>query len=298
MYDPSQDTQPPGPFVDAAWLERNLDDRNLRVIDTRGRVPASGERPVSLRDAFEQAHIPGAQFVDWFDDFVDIDDDVPNQLAGPVRFEAAASRLGIDEETLVVAYDDYHSIFAGRIWWAFRAMGHDRVRVLDGGLTSWRAEGRALEQTERRLPARRFVARPRPQLRWTIEQVAERSAATVLVDARSRERFEGRAGDLVPGHVPGAVNAPYAELVGADGLLRPVEELRAVLLRAGIDPDAPPASIVASCGSGISASVPLLALEVLAPGAGAHAAVYDGSWAEWSRSGRPIETGTGNVRTP
>jgi thiosulfate/3-mercaptopyruvate sulfurtransferase len=98
----------------------------------------------------------------------------------------------------------------------------------------------------------------------------------------------------VPGRVPGAVNAPYVELVGEDGFLRAREELESVLRGAGIDPDDPPAHLVACCGSGISAAVPLLALEVLAPGAGVRGAAYDGSWAEWSRSGQPVASGDGS----
>lgn len=284
---------PRGPFVDAAWLEQHLDDPRVRVLDTRGRVPAPGDAPVSMRAAFEEGHVPGASFVTWNVDFIDIDDHVANQLAGPDRFAAAASALGIDDDSIVVTYDDYHSVFAARLWWAFRAMGHGRVFVLDGGWQGWLADGRPTSTDDARPEPGTFVARPVPELRWTIDQVAQRDDDVVLVDARSRARFAGTGGDPVGGHMPGAVNVPYTELVGDDGLVRAREELVKVLRRAGIDPEDPPARIVASCGSGISASVPLLALELLAPGAGVHAAVYDGSWSEWSKSGRPIETGPG-----
>lgn len=282
---------PPGPLVDTDWLSRHLEHPRVVVLDTRGRVPAPGDAVRSLRDEFAEGHVPGAQFIDWNETFIDVDAPAANQLAMPDRFAAAAGALGIGSHTLVVAYDDYHSIFAARVWWAFRAMGHDAVRVLDGGWTAWQAEARPVERDERPRAAAAFTPRPRPELVWSIEQVAAREPDVVLVDARSRERFAGTGSDPVGGHIPGAVNAPYAELVGADGHLRPAEELRAVLAAAGIDPDDPPTRIVASCGSGISASVPLLALEVLQPGAGTRAAVYDGSWAEWSRSGLPIAVG-------
>jgi thiosulfate/3-mercaptopyruvate sulfurtransferase len=287
-----------GPFVDGAWLEQHLDDPRVCVLDTRGRVPAPGTSPVSQRPAFDDAHIPGASFVQWNVDFVDVDDPVANQLAGPDRFAAAALALGIGDDTIVVAYDDYHSVFAARLWWAFRAMGHERVVVLDGGWQGWVADGRPTSSgassgaDATREPAT-FTPRPVPALRWTIDQVAGRSDDVVLVDARSRARFAGTGNDPVGGHIPDSVNAPYVELVGEDGFVRAREDLAKVLRRAGIDPDDPPARIVASCGSGISASVPLLALELLAPGAGVRAAVYDGSWSEWSKAGRPIETGPG-----
>jgi thiosulfate/3-mercaptopyruvate sulfurtransferase len=293
MNDFPQIPAPPGPLVGADWLDAYAADPRIRVLDTRGRVPAPGTRPQSMRDTYEDGHIPGAQFVSWFEDFVDPDDPVPNQLASPARFAAAASALGIDADTLVVAYDDYHSIFAARLWWAFRAMGHEHVRVLDGGWTGWWTGDHEVATGSEPAPEpRTFHAHPVPELRWTIEQVAARPDEVLLVDARSRERFAGTGNDPVSGHIPGAVNVPYAELVGIDGLLRPARELHAVFAAAGIDPLHPPEQLVASCGSGISASVPLLALESLARGAGARGAVYDGSWAEWSRSGRVIATGS------
>lgn len=292
MADESQNQGvPAGPIVDGAWLERHLDDPRVQVLDTRGRVPKPGMEPESLRAAFDAGHIPGASFVTWNVDFVDLDDPVANQLAGPDRFAAAASVHGIGDDSIVVAYDDYHSIFAARLWWAFRVMGHQRVYVLDGGWQGWLANGRSVSTLDAIPERATFTPQPVPELRWTIDQVADRDSDVVLVDARSRTRFAGAGGDAVGGHVPGSVNAPYAELVDADGFLRAREDVARVLHAANIDPADPPERIVATCGSGISASVPLLALELLAPGAGVRGAVFDGSWSEWSSSGRPVETG-------
>ena len=290
----SPSSAPSGPIVDAAWLAQHLDDPRVRVLDTRGRVPSPGEAPRSLRPEFDAGHISGASFVTWNVDCVDHDDPVAHHHAPPDRIAAAASALGIDDDTLVVAYDDYHSIFAARLWWAFRAMGHERAYVLDGGWQGWLAAGHPTSTSDATPEPATFTPRPVPALRWTIDEVAARGSDVVLVDARSRARFAGTGGDLVGGHVPGAVNAPYVELVGEDGFLRAREELAEVLRAAGIDPADPPSTIVATCGSGISASVPLLALELLAPGAGVRGAVYDGSWSEWSTSGQPIETGAGS----
>lgn len=282
---------PAGPLVDAAWLLDHLRHPRVRVLDTRGRIPAPGTPAEPWRAHYDAGHIPSASFVTWNRDFVDTADPVPNQLASPARFEAAASALGIDCDTIVVAYDDYHSIFAARLWWAFRAMGHARVYVLDGGWNGWLAAGHPVTTTEPSPAPATFVADPQPRLRWTLEQVAQRGDDVLLVDARSRDRFAGTGSDPIGGRIPGSVNAPYVELVGTDGFVRPREELGAVLRAAGIDPACPPEVVVGTCGSGISSAVPLLALEVLAPGAGVRGAVFDGSWAEWSRSGQPIGVG-------
>ena len=191
---------PAGPFVSPDWLAARLDDPGVVVIDTRGRVPAPGAAPASMRADFDEAHLPGAQFVDWFSDFVDVDDPVPNQLAGPARATAAAARLGIGADTVVVAYDDYHSIFAGRLWWALRALGHDAVRVLDGGWTGWVAGGHPVSN-EAAAPlggsatGEPFVARPVEELRWMVDDVASRTPEVVLVDARSREHTRERRRD-------------------------------------------------------------------------------------------------------
>jgi len=288
------DDLPPGPLVTVEWLAAHLDDPRVRVLDTRGRVPAPGTRPVSMRPNYEAGHIPGASYVEWTGDFIDHEQAIPNQLARADQFTAAAAAHGIGFDSLVIVYDDAHSIFAGRLWWAFRAMGHDAVRVLDGGWSAWLAEQRATSDVEPALPApdHPFVASPRPELRREIDQVRDLPPDVVLIDARSRERFAGAGGDPIGGHIPGAVNVPYSELVRDDGRLRSAAELRAAFARANINVDAPPGRIVTTCGSGISASIPLLALDALRSGdphgPGRTGAIYDGSWAEWSRSGLPI----------
>lgn len=281
--------------VGAAWLAEHLDDPRVRVLDTRGRVPAPGTPARSMRSEFEAGHVPGAAFVEWTRTFVDTDDPVPNQLARPAAFANAATGLGIGDDTLVVAYDDYHGIFAARLWWAFRAMGHDAVRVLDGGLAAWRDAGHPLESGPARpRPAAPFHPSPRASLlidaHGVDEVVARRPPGTVLLDARSPDRFAGAGSDPVGGHIPGAVNVPYAALTDRDGRLRSSDELRAAFAAAGIDPAAPPQRIVATCGSGTSAAVPLLALATLGVD-GVTTAIYDGSWNEWSRTGRPVATG-------
>jgi thiosulfate/3-mercaptopyruvate sulfurtransferase len=269
-----------------------MNDPRVRILDARGRH-ASSSLPHAKRAEFGAGHVPGAVFVDWERDFVDRDDPVPVQVAGADAFAARAGQLGIGDEDLVVTYDDYYGIFAARIAWAFRYYGAD-ARVLDGGWTTWRDEARptADDAAAPAAPAARtFIARTRPRLRRTVDEVrqaCERGAA--LVDARPRHLFLGEVGVPNTGHIPGSRCLPYQELVdGATGLWAAPAAVARLARDAGIDPDRPPAELIATCGSGVSATVALLSLERI----GVHCdGVYDGSFNEWSADGRrPIEYG-------
>jgi thiosulfate/3-mercaptopyruvate sulfurtransferase len=270
---------PEGPLVDGAWLEANLRNARVRVLDVRGRHPSS-PLPHAKHAEYLRAHIPGAAFVDWEHDFVAVDDPVPVQVVGAREFADRAAALGVGDGDLVVTYDDYYGIFAARIAWAFRLYGAES-RVLDGGWTTWREQHRPVTD-ERTDPARaRFTTRLRPRLRRTLTEVerACRQGAT-LVDARPRHLFLGEEGVASTGHIPGARCLPYQELVdGATGLWAAPAAVERLARDAGIDPDRPPAELIATCGSGISATVALLALERI----GVHCdGVFDGSFNEWS----------------
>jgi thiosulfate/3-mercaptopyruvate sulfurtransferase len=273
------DDVPEGPLVMGEWLERNLGNPRLRVLDVRGRHPSSS-LPHAKHAEYRQGHVPGAVFVDWEHDFVAVDDPVPVQVASAGEFATRAGALGIGDDDLVVTYDDYYGIFAARIAWAFRVYGGD-ARVLDGGWTTWREEGRA--ESDRLLepePAR-FTPQPRPRLRRTLAEVEQaRRSGAALVDARPRHLFLGEQGTANTGHIPGARCLPYQELVdGATGLWAAPDAVARLARAAGIDPDRPPSELIATCGSGVSATVALLALERI----GVHCdGVYDGSFNEWS----------------
>lgn len=268
---------PQGPLVSTGWLEAHLGNPRLRIVDVRGEV---GGNPPAKRAQYDNAHIPGAVFADWTADFVDVDDRIPVQLAPPDGFRAAAERLGIGDGDVVVTYDDYFNIFAGRLWWALRANGHRAVRVLDGGWRTWLGERRPTTTAQAPIASARFTPRSAPQLRRSLDDVGsalERGAT--LVDARPHHLYDGDSGAPRTGHIPGAVNVPYTELVDHGfGLFASPEELRKALAAAGIDPEDGDTEVISSCGSGVSASVVCMALDLLGR---PDVPVFDGSFAEW-----------------
>jgi thiosulfate/3-mercaptopyruvate sulfurtransferase len=280
---------PDGPLVYGDWLQANLNNPGLRVLDVRGRHPSS-PLPHAKRAEYAAGHIPGAVFVDWEHDFVDPDDPVPVQIVGAEPFGMRAGELGVGDGDLVVTYDDYYGIFAARVAWAFRYYGAE-ARVLDGGWTTWVEEGRPISTESVEMPPKRFAARPRPRLRRTLAEVQEAQArGAALVDARPRHLFLGDQGAAHTGHIPGSRCLPYQELVdGATGLWATPDAVARLARDAGIDPARPPRELIATCGSGVSATVAMLSLERI----GIHCdGVYDGSFNEWSAEGeRPIDYG-------
>jgi thiosulfate/3-mercaptopyruvate sulfurtransferase len=273
------------PLVTTAWLAERLGRPNIRVVDGSWHMPALRR---DARAEFAESHIPGAVFFD-IDAIADPRTPLPHMLPSAAAFARSVGSLGIGSRDRVVVYDSRGVTSAARVWWTFRAFGHDAVAVLDGGLPRWRAEGRPVESGQPVPRPRRFTARLRRRLVRDLADVRAnltRRREQVL-DARSRGRFDGtepepRAG-LRAGHIPGSLNLPYDLLYRADGTFLPSDELRRRFEAAGLDLDKP---VVTSCGSGITASVLALGLSVL----GRDAAVYDGSWTEWGgRADTPVE---------
>ncbi|MGJ3238987.1 MAG: sulfurtransferase [Anaerolineae bacterium] len=266
-------------LVTTAWLADHLHDDNLRLIDIRGRVLPASEPPphyFSHLDAYEQAHIPNAVFIDWTTDIVE-PDSPSYDVATPERYGALMSRLGIDAQTTVVAYDDANGMFAARLWWTLRYYGHESVAVLDGGWQKWCEENRPIDNNVPQIIPRTFTPRVNATLRATRTDIERQHPQ--LIDVRSTAEFNGeRSRAERKGHIPNAVNLPRKQLLTVDGTLKPANELQQLFREAAITTDE---EVIIYCNSGVSASYGLLALAVAGINSGR---VYDSSWKEWGNA--------------
>ena len=245
------------------------------------------------RQAYARGHSPGALFLHLDDDLSGAKDgrNGRHPLPDIAGFARRMSACGVDASTQVVAYDNEGGIFASRLWWMLRWLGHDKVAVLDGGLAGWKRSKRALEEAPPVVTPRIFTPQPRDMTVDSGQVLADlQSARMLIVDARSPERFRGENETLDPvgGHIPGAVNRFYFDNLDDDGcFFKPVAELRAEFdaLLAG----RPAESVVQQCGSGVTACHNMLAME-LAGLSGSK--LYPGSWSEWcADASRPVATG-------
>jgi thiosulfate/3-mercaptopyruvate sulfurtransferase len=258
----------------------------VRLVDARWKLGA----PEAGRALFEQAHIPGAVYLDMDQDLAD-----PPGVGGrhPLpsveRFEQAMSRAGIDSQTLVVAYDD-GGAGAARLWWLLRHFGHPNVAILDGGFPAWQASSRPVETGPGHPPEpTTFQARPRQddliEDTDALRQMLQNDAIHLL-DARAPERWRGDVEpvDRIPGRIPGSINAPSGDSLHGTAF-KSAEDLQRQYAALGVLDGKP---IVVSCGSGVSACVDLVALE-LAGITGAR--LFPGSYSAWLARGLPVETG-------
>jgi len=276
------------PLVSTTWLAAHLTEPGLVILDTSWYLPTSGRNAAG---EFVVGHLPGALFFD-LDAASDRSSPLPHMLPSESAFAQYVGSLGIGNDSAVVVYDGSGvNMSAARVWWMFRAYGHVNVAVLDGGLGKWRGEGRRVEVGEVCITPRQFRARLNHDLvrTWTQVSAALLSGDAQVVDTRSAGRFQGTAPEpregLPSGHMPGALNLPYTDLVHADGTALTPEELRPRLMEAGVRADRP---VIATCGSGTSACTLIHALFRLGQD---HAALYDGSWTEWAGRGLPVAGG-------
>ncbi|WP_326569705.1 sulfurtransferase [Amycolatopsis rhabdoformis] len=274
-----------GPLITPAELAALPDTRRPVVLDVRWRLAGP-----PAAESYREGHLPGAVFVD-----LDAALAAPpgdggrHPLPDPADLQRDLREAGVSAARPVVVYDDADGSVAARAWWLLRWAGHADVAVLDGGYAAWLAEGHPTT-TDVPTPAPGdFEVRPGGMPVLTADEAAARARSGLLLDARAHARYTGETEPIDPraGHIPGAANAPSSENVGADGRWRTPADLAARFAALGLTEATP---VGAYCGSGVTASSVVLALEVA--GHPEPAALYAGSWSHWSRDPeRPAATG-------
>lgn len=277
-------------LISAAALHEHLHDGNLVIVDCRFELG----KPEAGRLAYKTAHLPGAVYAH-------LDEDLSSAITAqsgrhPLpdikTFSATLGRWGIDSSKQVIAYDaDNGAMAAARLWWLLRWLGHQQVAVLDGGIKHWQASGLEVTSSSFDPVQRVFTAQVNSEMLVAADEVAQRAAQTdwCVLDARAAERYAGEVEPLDPvaGHVPGALNHPFAGNLTSDGRFLPKSTLRTQFTNTvGATT---PRHIINMCGSGVTACHNVLALEY----AGLHGSkLYAGSWSEWSKDrDRPVATG-------
>ncbi|CAN6938963.1 unnamed protein product [Brassica oleracea] len=287
------------PVVSVDWLHSNLREPDLKVLDASWYMPE--EQRNSIQE-YQVAHVPGALFFD-LDGISDRSTSLPHMLPSEEAFAAGCSALGIENKNGVVVYDAKGIYSAARVWWMFRAFGHNKVWVLDGGLPRWRASGyvvessasgdailkasAASEATEKIYQGQTvspitFQTKFQQHLVWSLDQVKKNMEDQTYqhIDARSKARFVGTAPEprkgIRSGHIPGSKCVPFPQLLDSSQTLLPAEEVKKRFEQEEISLDKP---IMASCGTGVTACILAMGLHRLGK---TDVPVYDGSWTEWA----------------
>ncbi|MFY7807080.1 MAG: sulfurtransferase [Limnoraphis robusta] len=260
--------------VSASWLVNHLDDPDVVVVDCR----------FSLADAelgqrqYQEGHIPGAYYLDLNRDLSSpvAQHGGRHPLPEPTKLAQTLSEMGINSDTLIVAYDDSRFAFAARLWWLLRYMGHEKIALLDGGFKAWKAEGYPVNNTQSTPKLGQFIPKINPDFVVDIETVKARKdqPKVALIDSREPERYLGQTEPIDPiaGHIPGAVNYPWKQVSDEAGSVQIDQQTQ----RWTDLKDAE--EIIVYCGSGVTACVNLWSLEM----AGIHQGkLYAGSWSDW-----------------
>jgi len=273
-------------FVAADWLIEHGDSPDVQIIDAR--MAPVGQEYRDMRAEYRAGHLPGAVFFD-IEALSDHTSSLPHMMPRPEAFAVAMRELGISSDKHLVIYDEGNLYSAPRAWWMLKTFGVEQVSILAGGLAGWQRDELPLQQGDVTLPEAEFEAHFDADRvkRLTDVLLISHEKTAQLVDARPAPRFNAEADEPRPGlkrgHIPGALNVPWGDLV-FEGELKTTDELSAVFARQGVDLNKP---IVVSCGSGVTAAVVALALETLGVDG---VTLYDGSWSEWgARDDLPVE---------
>ncbi len=268
------------PLVSVDWLKEYLNAPDVRVLDATWIAPwVDANAHETARKLYNEGHIPGAVYFD-IDEIADQDTDLPHMMPPPEKFSSRARKMGMGDGNRIVIYDRGNFMASARVWWMFRAMGHSDIRVLDGGWNAWVKADGPVEDLPPLQKDRHFTVRVQNHLIKDYGQVCalKDNPNVVVIDARPEGRFKGQDNEpregLPSGHIPGSINIPMSTLVTPEGYLKSADELR-VIFKAIEEDD----YIVASCGSGVSAAVILLALQRLGRD---DVALYDGSWTDYA----------------
>lgn len=269
----------PMTLVSTRWLADRLDQPDVRILDATWYLPTEYK---DGRTEFDKRHIPGARFFD-IDDISDHRSNLPHMVPPVEKFMSRVRALGVGDGHQIVVYDRKGLFSAARVWWLFRLMGHKNIAVLDGGLPKWIDDGHPVTDAAPVIKDRHMLVDEQPQMVRDVTQVAH--AAKLgdheIIDARAATRFRGEAPEprkgLRAGHIPGSKNVPFTSVLKADRTMKSPAELKLVFEAAGVDLTKP---AITTCGSGITAAVLSLALEIIEK---SDHALYDGSWTEWGQ---------------
>lgn len=274
-------------FVASHWLAEHIDDPEIQILDAR-MAPAGQEHLRDMAQEYRAGHLPGALFFD-IEALSDHASPLPHMMPRPETFAVAMRELGVNDDKHLIIYDEGNLFSAPRAWWMLRAFGVQNVSILAGGLAEWQRDGFPLQEGAVEAPEGEFDAKlDELQIkRLTDVLLASHEKTAQIVDARPAARFNAEADEPRPGlrrgHMPGALNVPWTELV-VKGQLKTTDELHAIFARQGVNLHRP---IITSCGSGVTAAVVTLALATLGA---SDVTLYDGSWSEWGgRQDLPVE---------